>query len=39
MWMAIEGIESASSLMEEQKWDIFYNNVFRFLRLAEKSWG
>ena len=30
--MAIEGIESASFLTEEQKRDIFYNNAVRFLR-------
>ena len=31
--MAIEGIQSASFLTEEQKRDIFYNNAVRFLRL------
>jgi uncharacterized protein len=31
--MAIEGIESASFLTQEQKRDIFYNNAMRFLRL------
>lgn len=30
--MAVEGIESASFLTEEQKRDIFYNNAVRFLR-------
>jgi predicted TIM-barrel fold metal-dependent hydrolase len=33
---AIEGIESASFLTEEQKRDIFFNNAVRFLRLDEK---
>jgi predicted TIM-barrel fold metal-dependent hydrolase len=37
--MAIEGIESASFLTEEQKRDIFYNNAVRFLRLDEKRLG
>ena len=37
--MAIEGIESASFLAEEQKRDIFYNNAVRFLRLDEKKLG
>ena len=32
---AIEGIESAPFLSEEQKRDIFYNNAARFLRLSE----
>jgi hypothetical protein len=31
--MAIEGIESARFLTQEQKRDIFYNNAARFLRL------
>jgi len=31
--MAIEGIESAAFLSQEQKRDIFYNNAARFLRL------
>jgi hypothetical protein len=31
--MAIEGIESADFLSEEQKRDIFFNNAVRFLRL------
>jgi predicted TIM-barrel fold metal-dependent hydrolase len=31
--MAIEGIESAQFLSQEQKRDIFYNNAVRFLRL------
>ncbi|HUE82341.1 MAG TPA: amidohydrolase family protein [Pyrinomonadaceae bacterium] len=35
--MAIEGIESATFLTEEQKRDIFYNNAARFLRLDEKQ--
>ena len=35
--MAIEGIESATFLTEEQKRDIFYNNAVRFLRLDEKK--
>jgi len=34
---AIEGIESAKFLTEEQKRDIFYNNAVRFLRLDEKT--
>lgn len=33
---AIETIESADFLTEEQKRDIFYNNAVRFLRLEEK---
>ncbi|MHC1744893.1 MAG: amidohydrolase family protein [Syntrophobacteraceae bacterium] len=33
MAMAIEGIESADFLSEEQKRDIFFNNAVRFLRL------
>ncbi len=33
--MAIEGIESATFLTEEQKRDILYNNAVRFLRLEE----
>ena len=37
--MAVEGIESASFLTEEQKRDIFYNNAVRFLRLDEKKLG
>ena len=32
--MAIEGIESASFLTEQQKRDIFYNNAVRFFRLS-----
>jgi predicted TIM-barrel fold metal-dependent hydrolase len=36
--LAIEGIESAAFLTEEQKRDIFYNNAVRFLRLDEKRW-
>lgn len=35
--MAIEGIESAGFLTEEQKRDIFYNNAVRFLKLDEKK--
>jgi len=35
--MAIEGIESADFLTEEQKRDIFYNNAARFLRLEQIS--
>ena len=31
--MAIEGIESASFLSEQEKRDIFYNNAVRFLKL------
>ena len=34
--MAIEGIESASFLTEEQKRDIFYNNAVKFFRLEKK---
>lgn len=33
--MAVEAIESADFLTEEQKRDIFYNNAVRFLRLEE----
>ena len=33
---AIEGIESAAFLSEEQKRDILYNNAVRFLRLDKK---
>ena len=32
--VAIESIESAEFLTEEQKRDIFYNNAVRFLRLS-----
>lgn len=35
--MAIEGIESAAFLSEEEKGDIFYNNAARFLRLQESK--
>jgi uncharacterized protein len=35
--LAIEGIESAKFLTEEQKRDIFYNNAVQFLRLDEKK--
>lgn len=34
--MAIEAIESAEFLTEEQKRDIFYNNAVRFLRIKEE---
>ncbi|MFH1572512.1 MAG: amidohydrolase family protein [Acidobacteriota bacterium] len=34
--MAVEGIESAAFLTEEEKRDIFYNNAVRFLRLDKK---
>jgi len=34
--MAIEGIQSASFLTEEQKRDIFYNNAVRFFRLDKQ---
>jgi predicted TIM-barrel fold metal-dependent hydrolase len=33
--MAIEGIESAAFLTDEQKRDIFYNNAARFLRIEK----
>jgi predicted TIM-barrel fold metal-dependent hydrolase len=35
--MAVEAIESADFLTEEQKRDILYNNAVRFLRLEEKT--
>jgi len=35
--MAIESIESAEFLNEEQKRDIFYNNAARFLRLSQEE--
>ena len=35
--MAIESIESADFLTEEQKRDILYNNAARFLRLSEEE--
>jgi predicted TIM-barrel fold metal-dependent hydrolase len=35
--MAIEGIESADFLSEEQKHDIFFNNAIRFLKLDEEE--
>lgn len=35
--MAIEVIESAAFLTEEQKRDILYNNAARFLKLSEKE--
>ncbi|MCX6566031.1 MAG: amidohydrolase family protein [Candidatus Aminicenantes bacterium] len=34
--MAVDGIESAAFLTEEEKRDIFYNNAVRFLRLDGK---
>jgi hypothetical protein len=34
--LAVEGIESAEFLTEEQKRDIFYNNAVRFFRLSSK---
>ena len=34
--MAVDGIESASFLTEEEKRDILYNNAERFLRLGGK---
>jgi len=34
--MAVEGIESASFLTDEQKRDIFYDNAVRFFRLDKK---
>ena len=34
--MAIEGIESASFLSEQEKRDIFYNNAVRFLKMGGK---
>jgi hypothetical protein len=34
--MAVDGIESATFLTEEQERDIFYNNAVRFLRLEGK---
>ncbi len=34
--MAVEGIESAAFLTEEEKRDIFYNNAVRFLRIDVK---
>jgi predicted TIM-barrel fold metal-dependent hydrolase len=35
--LAIEGIESARFLSEEQKRNIFYNNAARFLRLSSEE--
>jgi predicted TIM-barrel fold metal-dependent hydrolase len=35
--LAVEGLESASFLTDEQKRDIFYNNAARFLRLSEEE--
>jgi hypothetical protein len=34
--MAVQGIESAAFLSEEQKRDILYNNAVRFFRLSNK---
>ena len=36
---AIDAIETADFLTEEQKRDIFYNNAARFLKLEEESEG
>ncbi len=33
--IAVEAIESAAFLTEDEKRDIFYNNAARFLRLSE----
>lgn len=35
--LAIEGVESADFLTEEQKRDIFFNNAVRFFQLDEHS--
>jgi predicted TIM-barrel fold metal-dependent hydrolase len=35
--LAIDGIESADFLTEEQKLDIFYNNAARFLRISDEE--
>ena len=35
--IAIETIETANFLTEEEKRDIFYNNAARFLRLSEEE--
>lgn len=35
--LAIDAIESADFLTEEQKRDIFYNNAARFLRISDKE--
>jgi predicted TIM-barrel fold metal-dependent hydrolase len=35
--IAIETIESADFLTEEEKRDIFYNNAARFLRLSDEE--
>ena len=35
--MAIEGVESAEFLTEEQKRDIFYNNAVKFFKLEDKD--
>lgn len=37
--LAVEGIESATFLMPEQKRDIFYANAVRFFRLDPKIVG
>ena len=35
--LAIDAIQTADFLTEEQKADIFYNNAARFLRLSEEE--
>ena len=35
--VAVEAIETAECLTEEQKADIFYNNAARFLRLSQET--
>ena len=35
--VAIEAVESAPFLSQEQRRDIFYNNAARFLRLTEEE--
>jgi len=35
--LAVEAIQSADFLTEEQKRDIFYNNAVRFLKLEEEN--
>ena len=35
--LAIDGIESADFLTEEQKRDIFFNNAARFLKLSNEE--
>ena len=37
--MAIEGVQSAGFLTEQQKRDILYNNAVRFFRLDQQSGG